>query len=99
MTIDISTDLFVAKPGKQSTNLRQAASLTAQPAVQITATGKREPAVLLRAGGQIRGVLPLAEALRVATEMADIIEAHRANQRSSGGMRANARTQTRRQEN
>lgn len=69
--------MFVAKKEKRAANLLQAASLTAGPAVLIAPDDAREPAVVLRSQGQIHGVLPLNEALRVATQMADVIAAHR----------------------
>ncbi|WP_426226254.1 hypothetical protein [Pseudarthrobacter sp. DSP2-3-2b1] len=69
--------MFIAKSENYRANTRQAATLTARPAILITPEEGREPAILLRSSGQIHGVLPLGEGMRLATEIADIIAAQR----------------------
>ncbi|MDV8148542.1 hypothetical protein [Arthrobacter sp. B10-11] len=65
--------MFTAKSERYAGNVKQAASLTARPAVQFTPEEVEQPAIVLRSSGQIHGVLPLAEALRLANELADLI--------------------------
>lgn len=67
--------MFIAKPERYTVNRKQAASLTAAPAIQITPTMESQPAIILRSLGMIHGVLPIAEALRVAHAIADAVEA------------------------
>lgn len=67
--------MFIAKPEKYAANRRQAANFTATPAVQVTPTAERTPAILLRSPGMIHGVLPIPEALRIANAIADAVEA------------------------
>lgn len=69
--------MFISKPDHYGVNTRQAASYTAGPALLSAPTGEHEPAVILHSLGNIRGVLPAPEALRLANEIADALAAHR----------------------
>lgn len=73
--------MFIAKSEKYAANTKQAANLTAVPAIQNTPDG-RQPAILLRSPGMIHGVLPVADALRVANQIADALAAHRTSPRN-----------------
>jgi len=70
--------MFISKPEHFHLNMKQAATYNAQPALMAVADGAREPAVVLFSTSQIRGVLPVSEALRLAHEIADAVDAHRA---------------------
>lgn len=69
--------MFTSRPQHYTFNARQATGYTAAPAALGKPDGDHEPAVVLRSLGTIQGVLPVPEALRLATEIADALAAHR----------------------
>lgn len=69
--------MFIGTAGNYALNTRQGASFNAKPAALATPTGTLEPGVVIRSLGKVHGVLPAADALRLATEIADALEAHR----------------------
>lgn len=72
--------MFISQPRHYEFNAKQAASYTAAPAVLIAGDGTQEPGVVLHSLHTIQGVLPAAEALRLANEIADALASHRAEQ-------------------
>lgn len=66
--------MFLSSPEYYASNVKQARITNAAPAALITPDGERQPAVVLYKRGKIHGVLPAAEALRLAHEIADAIE-------------------------
>lgn len=71
--------MFISASERYDKNVRQALSYTAAPAVMTRRDGQQEPGVILHSLKNIRGVLPAAEALRLANEIADALAAHRTN--------------------
>lgn len=70
--------MFISKPEQHRFNIAQAHSLKARPAVLTAAIGgDQEPAVIIRSKDGIHGVIPVAQALRLANEIADAADAHR----------------------
>lgn len=67
--------MFEGKAKNYQLNIAQAVSFNARPAALNTPTGERTPGVVLRSYGRVHAVLPVADALRVANEMADAVEA------------------------
>lgn len=60
-------------------NIKDAPTIHAKPATLNPADGMQEPAVVIFKTRQIQHVLPLAEALRLANQIADAIAAHKNN--------------------
>jgi hypothetical protein len=60
-------------------NLKQAKSCAVAPATITKPNGEQTPAVVLFTMRQVRAVLPIPEALRLATEIADAADAHRSD--------------------
>ena len=71
--------MFISHTAHYAKNLLQAGTYAAQPAILSAPGGNQEPAVVLFKTRQITGVLPAAEALRLANEIADALGAHPAN--------------------
>lgn len=69
--------MFASRPDRHEFNIRQAASYGAKTGLLLTPDGGQEPAVVLRSGGVIQAVLPAADALRLANEIADALSIHR----------------------
>lgn len=69
--------MFISQPSRHSFNVRQAPTINAKPALLTAPDGSKEPAVVLFSSFQVQGVMPAAEALRVANEIADAVDAHR----------------------
>lgn len=57
-------------------NVKQAPSIHAKPATLNSPDGAQQPGVVIFKTRQIQNVLPLAEALRLANQIADAIAAH-----------------------
>lgn len=68
--------MFKSKPIHHDFNTKQAANYTARPAVLEAPNGQYETGVVLHSMGHIQGVLPVAEALRLANEIADALAEH-----------------------
>lgn len=68
--------MFTSGPAHYSRNTSQAASYRAFPALLTAKSGEQEPGVILRTGAEIRGVLPVSEALRLADQIHDAAESH-----------------------
>ncbi|MDI3211697.1 hypothetical protein [Arthrobacter sp. AL12] len=68
--------MFTSQPDHHRRNIVQAFSYRARPAILSTPTGEQEPAVILRSGERIHGILPIAQALKLADQIADAVEAH-----------------------
>lgn len=64
---------FVSKPHNYATNIMEGSTIAALPA-WLTAPDGREPGIIIRAGYQIRAVIPTADALRLANEIVDAVE-------------------------
>jgi len=58
-------------------NLTQSGTCVARPATINKPSGEQTPGVVLFTTRQVRAVLPIAEALRLANEIADAIAAHK----------------------
>jgi hypothetical protein len=69
---------FISKPENYSGNLREGADMSAGPAY-LTGPRGREPGVILREGKRILGIVPAAQAIRLANEIADAVEAAERN--------------------
>lgn len=72
--------MFISQPRHYEFNTKQATSYTAAPAALRAMDGSQEPGVVLHSLHTIRAVLPAAEALRLANEIADALASHRAEQ-------------------
>ncbi len=68
--------MFKSRPEHYTRNLLEGQQINAQPAT-MTGHDGAEPAVGIFQDRQIRYVIPVSEALRIATEIADAISAHR----------------------
>lgn len=68
--------MFVSTKDNFERNIEEAASYKAAPALLTTATGERVPAVMLKSTRYIKAVMPVSEALRLANQIADAVEAH-----------------------
>jgi hypothetical protein len=66
--------VFLSSPEYYASNINQARITNAAAATLTAPGGERQPAVVLYKKGKIYGVLPAAEALRLANEIADAIE-------------------------
>ena len=69
--------MFISQPNRHSFNVSQAPTVNAKPALLTAPDGSKEPAVVLFSSYQVQGVMPVTEALRVANEIADAVDAHR----------------------
>lgn len=65
---------FVSKPEHYARNTKQAANLAAGAAILTNRARDQEPAVVLHSGNRVHNVLPVAEALRLANEVADAFQ-------------------------
>jgi hypothetical protein len=68
--------VFVTAREQYARNIRESSNYMARPARLTTPTDEREPAVILYCGGHIKAVMPVADALRLANQIADAVEAH-----------------------
>lgn len=74
----MSSRLFTSRPDMYPANTSHAAKLRAEPAALTNPeTGNREPAIGLFEDTRPRYIMPLAEALRLANEIADATETHK----------------------
>lgn len=73
---------FTSHPTHHETNVREGLELRAVAALMADDYGRKEPAVAVFAGQRIRFVIPTAQALRIANEIADAVETV---ERSSNG--------------
>ena len=71
--------MFKSRPEHYTRNATESREVNAQPATMAGHDGA-EPAVAIFQARQIRYVLPVNEAMRVATEIADAVAAHRAQE-------------------
>jgi hypothetical protein len=78
------TQMFRSDSNRYQGNLLQAAGTTAHPAELQDPAGPKVPAVVIRDTRYILGILPIAEALRVAHEIADAVAAHKAGGDANG---------------
>lgn len=69
--------MFRSRSQHYEFNLKQAANYTARPALLDKPDGGQEPGVVLHSMGNIQGVLPVAQALRLANDIADALAGHR----------------------
>jgi hypothetical protein len=68
--------MFQSRPEHYDTNMRQAPSVHATLATLTPPNGAQVPAVAIFKSKQVACVLPIADALRLANEIADSISAH-----------------------
>lgn len=68
--------MFTTGPQHYTRNLSDAAKFNANPAIIGKPGGTTEPGVVLKNGREIRAVMPLPEALRLANEIADAMATH-----------------------
>lgn len=68
--------MFVTSADRYQFNVTEAQQYFARPAKLTRLPGIREDAVMIKNGERIKAVLPIAEALRLANEIADAIAAH-----------------------
>lgn len=66
--------MFLSGPDHYASNINHARNTKAGPATLTAPSGEQQPAVVLFKKGKIYGVLPAAEALRLANELADALE-------------------------
>lgn len=69
--------MFTSGSQHYEKNLTQAGTCLARPAVITKPTGEKAPGVVLFTTAQVRAVLPISEALRLANEIADSIAVQR----------------------
>ncbi|WP_432244802.1 hypothetical protein ACRB8A_12420 [Arthrobacter sp. G.S.26] len=69
--------MFTSKAEHYGINIKQGVTINAKPALMTTDNGEHIAAVVVFKSRQIQSVLPLADALRLANEIADAIAAHR----------------------
>jgi hypothetical protein len=69
---------FISKPDNYPNNIRDGADITAGPAY-LTGPAGQEPGVVIRNGFRIRSIIPAAQAIRLANEIADAVEAAERN--------------------
>lgn len=69
--------MFISHPEHFTRNMRQAGTYDARPALLTAPDGSQEPAVVIYKARQIQGVIPIPEALRLANDIADAVDAHR----------------------
>lgn len=67
------TRVFVSKPDIYPRNIRDGAELNAAPA-WLTAPDGPVPGVIVRSNKNIRFIIPAADAVRLATEIADSLD-------------------------
>lgn len=72
--------MFIGRSQHHNHNVSQARIMTAKPALLTAPTGEQEPAVVIHAHGNVYAVLPVADALRVATDIANALAAHNENE-------------------
>lgn len=65
---------FYSKPGNYPDNIQEGKDIGASAAFLSSPQGP-EPGVVIRAGFRIKAVIPAADALRLANEIADAVEA------------------------
>lgn len=65
--------LFVSKPENYQFNTLEGAETHAQPA-WLSGPQGREPGIIVRSGHRIKFIIPAAEAIRIANEIADAVE-------------------------
>ncbi|MDV8147251.1 hypothetical protein [Arthrobacter sp. B10-11] len=70
--------MFASAAVHYDRNLKDAPTIHAKPATLNPPDGAPEPAVVIFKTRQIQNVLPLADALRLANQIADAVDAHRA---------------------
>lgn len=71
------TNLFTAQERFYAKNNNLAAKTYARPSLQKTPIDTTEPSVTIFAHDEIRCILPLDDALRLATQIADSIQYHK----------------------
>lgn len=76
--------MFKSDANRYHENVFRAAGTRADQAELQDPAGPRVPAVILRDTHYILGILPIPDALRVAHEIADAVEAHRAGKDAHG---------------
>jgi hypothetical protein len=70
--------MFQSRSEHYATNVKHAPTVHATLATLTGPDGAQQPAVAIFKARQIQSVLPTADALRLATEIADALAAHRA---------------------
>ena len=65
---------FISKPENYDHNIREGYGATAGPAI-LSGHNGRENAVIIRSGHHIKFILPTDQAIRIANEIADAVEA------------------------
>lgn len=66
---------FVSRPHTYGMNVADGKHVSAGPATLTSPTGP-EPGIIIRRGSQIHFVIPAEDAIRLANEIADAVEAH-----------------------
>lgn len=70
--------MFISDAARYEFNIAEAAQYRATPAKLSAPTGEKLPAVMLKSGPHIKTLMPISEALRLANQIADAVEAHNA---------------------
>ena len=71
----VTFKVFRSKPHTYAQNIQDGVALTAGPALLTAPDGRTEPGVIFRYGYLIKFVLHADQAIRVANEIADSVEA------------------------
>lgn len=67
--------MFKSRAEMHEVNLRQARNMRTEPAT-LTGPDGPKPGVVIFEGYRVKAVLPIDQALRLANEIADAVEAH-----------------------
>ncbi|KQQ66104.1 hypothetical protein [Microbacterium sp. Leaf320] len=73
----MTSDTFYAKSDRYTQNVAEGSRTMATPALLNTPYGTAEPGVAVYVDQNVRFVIPLGDALRIANQIADIASAHR----------------------
>lgn len=66
---------FVSRPHTYGMNVEDGRQVSAGPAL-LTSPSGQEPGVIIRRGSRIAYVIPAEDAIRLANDIADAVEAH-----------------------
>lgn len=68
--------VFISKRAQHTRNIKEAARYQAAPAQLTVSEGEQIPGVIIRSGPFIKAVTPISDALRLANQIADAVDAH-----------------------
>lgn len=68
--------VFISKPAQHKRNIKEAARYRAAPAQLTVSEDEQIPGVIIRSGPFIKAVMPISDALRLANQIADAVDAH-----------------------